>query len=107
MYLLLIVRYLDCKMSFFVVEFFDEELVTSLAEKIILTILWLSIEILGNGLLLGLIEFERIGGDPMKRRIVDQVRLLLTEAVCISPYFSKQIFWANSETFICLKYHQI
>ena len=27
----------------------------------------------GNGLLLGLIQFDRLGGDPLKRRILDQV----------------------------------
>ena len=52
-----------------VIEDFD----LTVAEKTIITILWFVSETVGNFLLIGLIQFERLGGDPMKRRIVDQV----------------------------------
>ena len=55
-------------------EFASEEIQLQTAEKAIIVTLWLSIEVVGSGLLIGLIEFERLGGDPLKRRIVDQVR---------------------------------
>ena len=56
-------------------EFASEEIQLQTAEKAIIVTLWLSIEVVGSGLLIGLIEFERLGGDPLKRRIVDQVRV--------------------------------
>ena len=55
-------------------EFASEEIQLQTVEKAIIVTLWLSIEAVGSGLLIGLIEFERLGGDPLKRRIVDQVR---------------------------------
>ena len=42
-------------------------------QSIAIILIWLLIEILGNALLIGLIQFERLGGDPLKRRITDQV----------------------------------
>ena len=57
-------------------EFASEEIQLQTAEKAIIVTLWLSIEVVGSGLLIGLIEFERLGGDPLKRRIVDQVRTI-------------------------------
>ena len=42
-------------------------------QSIAIVLIWLLIEILGNALLIGLIQFERLGGDPLKRRITDQV----------------------------------
>ena len=42
-------------------------------EKIVIVVLWILVEVFGNGLLFGLIQFDRFGGDPLKRRIVDQV----------------------------------
>ena len=44
-------------------------------EKIVIGVLWFLIEVIGSLLLLGLIQYERLGGDPLKRRIIDQVRL--------------------------------
>ena len=58
-------------------EFASEEIQLQTAEKAIIVTLWLFIEVVGSGLLIGLIEFERLGGDPLKRRIVDQVRTIL------------------------------
>ena len=39
----------------------------------IILVIWFSVQFFGNGLLIGLIQFERFGGDPLKRRIIDQV----------------------------------
>ena len=48
-------------------EFVSEEIQLQTAEKAIIVTLWLFIEVIGSGLLIGLIEFERLGGDPLKR----------------------------------------
>ena len=36
-------------------------------------LMWLLTEIPGNGMLIGIIMFEKYGGDPLKRRICDRV----------------------------------
>ena len=51
-----------------------EENEASTAEKVMLGIIWIMLEIVGNGLIFGLIQFDRLGGDPLKRRITDQVQ---------------------------------
>ena len=45
----------------------------NMLECVIIMIIWILIQFLGNGLLLGLIQYDRLGGDPLKRRICDQV----------------------------------
>ena len=45
----------------------------SFLEKAIVVTFWFLTEVVGSALLIGLIQFERLGGDPLKRRIVDQV----------------------------------
>ena len=42
-------------------------------EKVIFAIEWVLIQFVGNPLLWGMIQFDRFGSDPMKRRIIDQV----------------------------------
>ena len=54
-------------------SFETEEIHLSILEKAIIVILWLLVMVLGNLMLIGLIQFERLSGDPCKRRIVDQV----------------------------------
>ena len=54
-------------------DFIIEETFLSIPEKMIMAFLWIVIEVFGNGLLFGLIQFDRLGGDPLKRRIIDQV----------------------------------
>ena len=75
--LILVVKsYYNCEKmnsSAKLVEATMEDFDLTLAEKIVITVLWFVNETLGNVLLIGLIQFERLGGDPMKRRIVDQV----------------------------------
>ena len=45
----------------------------SIMECTIIVIIWILIQFLGNCLLMGLIQYDRLGGDPLKRRISDQV----------------------------------
>ena len=44
-------------------------------EKCIFVVQWILFQIVGNILLVGLIQFDRWGGDPLKRRITDQVTI--------------------------------
>ena len=41
--------------------------------KILASTIWIVLEFPCNAMLFGLVQFERIGGDPLKRRITDQV----------------------------------
>ena len=50
-----------------------------------ITVLWTLIEVIGNPLLVGLIQFERNQGDPLKRRLNDQ---LLTSVYCVVIFFN-------------------
>ena len=54
-------------------EFVAEDLTFNTYEKILIVLIWLIIQIPGNIMLLGLIQFDRNGNDPLKRRIHDQV----------------------------------
>ena len=58
------------------VHLIDDNIDLTVAEKIAITVMWVMSQTIGNFLLIGLIQFERLGGDPMKRRIVDQVKLI-------------------------------
>ena len=42
-------------------------------ESSIIIFIWVIIQVFGNGLLLGAIQYDRLGEDPLKRRISDQV----------------------------------
>ena len=54
-------------------EFLNEDLELNICEKIVIGVFWILIVVFGNGFLIGIIQFDRFGGDPLKRRIVDQV----------------------------------
>ena len=63
-------------------------------EKIIYASEWVVIQIVGNSLLWGMIQFDRFGSDPMKRRIIDQVQTWHSQNVLFKnivsfyiPYF--------------------
>ena len=45
----------------------------SVAEKVMAVIVWIVMEFICNPLHFGVVQFERLGGDPLKRRITDQV----------------------------------
>ena len=44
-------------------------------QTIVIAIVWIGLETIGNGLLLALIHFYKNGGDPLKWRVVDHVSL--------------------------------
>ena len=55
------------------VSFSTENLTYDTFEKIFIVLIWLLVQIPGNIMLLGIIQFDQHGGDPLKRRIHDQV----------------------------------
>ena len=55
------------------VSFSTENLTYDTIEKIFIVLIWLLVQIPGNIMLLGIIHFDQYGGDPLKRRIHDQV----------------------------------
>ena len=38
-------------------------------------LIWLYMQFVSNPLIFAIVQFERIGGDPLKRRVTDQVSL--------------------------------
>ena len=42
-------------------------------QKVVLVTIWIIIQVPGNLMLFGLIHFDKFGGDPLKRRMIDQV----------------------------------
>ena len=60
-------------LEFTEVQFTIEELEVGIPEKVIIVLLWLLTETIGNGLLFGLIRFDIFAGNPLKCRITDQV----------------------------------
>ena len=63
-------------MNFARLEFVGD-LNLNMYQKVMVGIVWFSVMIVGNIMLYGLIQFERNGGDPLKRRMVDQVNNIL------------------------------
>ena len=56
------------------VEFHTEfNVILHWIEIIMILLIWILVQIPGNFMLYLLIQFDRLGGDPMKRRLVDQV----------------------------------
>ena len=43
-------------------------------QKVVLVTIWMVIQVPGNLMLFGLIHFDKFGGDPLKRRMIDQVK---------------------------------
>ena len=63
----------------------------SIAEKAIAVIVWIVMEFICNPLLFGIVQFERLGGDPLKRRITDRVfrtKTLNVLNIHVISYFS-------------------
>ena len=48
------------------VKLIDDNIDLTVAEKIAITVMWIMSQTFGNFLVIGLIQFERLGGDPMK-----------------------------------------
>ena len=56
------------------VEFHTEfNVILHWIEITMILLIWILVQIPGNFMLYLLIQFDRLGGDPMKRRLVDQV----------------------------------
>ena len=47
----------------------SEDLELSNFEKVIIGVFWIMIVVIGSGFLIGIIQFDQFGGDPLKRRI--------------------------------------
>ena len=45
----------------------------TIVEKAVAVVVWFYLEFISNPLYFGIVQFERLGGDPLKRRITDQV----------------------------------
>ena len=51
-------------------------------DRIIAGVLWILYTIPGNALMFGIVQFDRLGGDPLKRRITDQVTIQMKSWSC-------------------------
>ena len=60
-------------------------------QTVVIAVIWIILQTIGNGLLLSLIHYYKFGGDPLKRRIVDHVSLSFSVEVPSSPSESLQI----------------
>ena len=74
------------------------EVPLTVAEKIQIFLIWFLIEIFGNGMLFGLIHFDIFSGDPLKRRISDQVGqchslIVVYDRIPITEYGKDADFW--------------
>ena len=66
-------------------KFLSEDLELSNFEKVIIGVFWIMIVVIGSGFLIGIIQFDQFGGDPLKRRIVDKVSAE-KNTVCYDKY---------------------
>ena len=89
-------------------NFETEEIHLSILEKTIIVILWLLVMVVGNLLLIGLIQFERLSGDPCKRRIVDQVSQSFIKKNQFPKQFYDQYFSSSqfNTCYFCAKRSQ-
>ena len=62
-------------------------------QTVVIAVIWIILQTIGNGLLLSLIHYYKFGGDPLKQRIVDNVSLSFSVEVPSSPSESLQISW--------------
>ena len=70
---------------------FDDSSLTTF-EKVVLGIMLFLISIPGTVMLMILVQFDRIGGDPLKRRITDQVSVGHIPMAVENPFETKFIF---------------
>ena len=63
-----------------------------LVDRVIAGVLWILYEFPGNALMLGMVQFDRLGGDPLKRRITDQVSTCKTLVQIVSFCFNTSLF---------------
>ena len=61
-----------------VIKFDASRINLNLPESMVIIGVWILLQTFGNGMLIGMILYEREGnGDPLKRRIIDQVMIIL------------------------------
>ena len=70
---------------------YDDSSLTTF-EKVVLGIMLFLISIPGTVMLMILVQFDRIGGDPLKRRITDQVSVGHIPMAVENPFETKFIF---------------
>ena len=60
-------------------EYFDTsiEVGYTITNKVISGVTWGLMQFPCNALIFGLVQFDRLGGDPLKRRVTDQVCQLM------------------------------
>ena len=58
-------------------KYLSNEIKFSMSEKVIMFLEWVLLEPLANGMIFGLVQYEMFGADPMKRRLIDQVSVIL------------------------------
>ena len=46
-------------------------------ETVVIILIWFVIQFFGNGMLIGLIQYDKFGNDPLKRLANDRVSLLM------------------------------
>ena len=62
-----------------IIKFDASRINLNLVESMAIIGMWILLQTFGNGMLIGMILYEREGnGDPLKRRIIDQVMIILT-----------------------------
>ena len=68
-------------------EFTTSEFEATTALKATIVSFWFLTETFGNGLLFGLIHFDIFAGDPLKRRVTDQVSFSKKYVIYVHPNF--------------------
>ena len=61
-------------------------------DKIVSSITWILLQFPCNALMIGLVQFDRFGGDPLKRRVTDHVRFMLFISFYIAFHFFTCLF---------------
>ena len=62
-----------------IIKFDANRINLNLLESMAIIGVWILLQTFGNGMLIGMILYEREGnGDPLKRRIIDQVMIILS-----------------------------
>ena len=73
-------------MNFTKCEFIPENTTLHIYQKIYISFIWILVEIPGNIMLFNIIQFDRYGGDSLKRRLIDQVSIHINLFSTISNF---------------------
>ena len=61
-------------------------------ETTVIVIIWIVIQVFGNGMLIGIIQYDKFGNDPLKRRVNDRVRFEKSNYSLWKLHFYKTFF---------------